>query len=74
MSNKSSRQPSEWRGVIIPTLEMSKLMARGGRQRDLGMITQVSRKRGDLNQILNDSTRKFLPRSRYFLPWRHVCF
>lgn len=48
MSNKSSRQPSEWRGVTIPTLEMSKLMAGGGRHRDLGMITQLSREREEI--------------------------
>lgn len=48
MSNKSSQQPSEWRGVIIPTLEMNKLMGGGGRQHELGMITQLSREREEI--------------------------
>lgn len=48
MSNKSSQQRSEWRGVIIPTLELNKLMGGGHGQHELGMITQLSREREEI--------------------------
>ena len=49
MSNKSSQQHSEWRGVIIPTLEMNKLMGGVGHgQHELGMITQLSMEREEI--------------------------